>query len=926
MKLRNKVLIILGVGLVGLSTSFYLVSRTLLSRSYAALEEQQLNQDMQRVLDAVNNEVNSLARQAFDYAHWDAAYEYMEERNQEFIEENVSILNIKANVVLFIDPSGTLVSAQAADLDQRKVVPVSKALLSRLSSSPLVNHKSPDSEYKGIVRLPEGPMMLASYPIVTSASKGPIRGTLIMGRYLNATVVQQLSELTKLPNLTIESFDADSLPPDLDEARQVLQGGTELLVEPLNQTSVAAYATLQDIDAQPALLVRVTEPRRIYAQGQASLDYLVFAILATGALSGVAILLFLEKSILSRLDRLSAGISRAGRGDAAAERVMLPGGDELSDLATTFNQTLDQLEQFQQSLRGNAERLQRQNAVLADLSHDESLLQGNLKRAARAFTEATAETLAVERVSVWLYTADQAYLNCLDLYERTPERHSSGLKWSMADCPRYGEALTRDGLVDASDAQTDARTRELVDWYLAPLQITSLLALPIQVMGRTVGVVCCEQLQTRRQWQPEEQTFIYSIANLVSLALESETLQREVGHLLDIVSLVSEGNLTVQAQVSDRITGLVADTFNQLIERLSQILHQVLQSARQVTEAANRQKQLAGTVATNAEQQAQAVSQVLSLTEQVQQAAQGSAEKATASSAALQTASTTVALGQNAIATLTQGIAVLQEGTDRIVQRMKTLGEFVGLADQFVQDQSQIAFITQTLALNASLVAARASEQQDPRQFVVVAREFDSIADQVSKLAQQTSEGLTTIEQRSTQIHSLVSAVDADVQSLGELVRKFTYGVDQSNQAFQQVQSVTEDAVQTGEAVAQFSQTILEAAQTTAHVMQNIAGLATRTAELTQLSRAQSTQIDQLAAQLLQSVQFFNLPDGYTSFVSAAAGADASASSPVDQPQADQANQTEQTNQTDANSASPDQPLLDLAETAEVPLPSLPSA
>lgn len=922
MKLRSKVLIILGVGLVGLSTSFYLVSRTLLSRSYAALEEQQMNQDMQRVLDAVNNEVNSLARQAFDYAHWDAAYEYMEERNQEFIEENVAILNIKVNVVLFIDPSGALVSAQAADLDQRKVVPVSKALLSRLSSSsPLVNHKSPDSEYKGIVQLPEGPMMLASYPIVTSANKGPIRGTLIMGRYLNATVVQQLSELTKLPDLTIERFDADSLPPDLDEARQVLQGGTELVVEPLNQTSVAAYATLQDIDAQPALLVRVTEPRRIYAQGQTSLDYLVFAILATGALSGVAILLFLEKSILSRLDRLSAGISRAGRGDAA-ERVMLPGGDELSDLAMTFNQTLDQLEQFQQSLRGNAERLQRQNEVLADLSHDESLLQGNLKRAARAFTEATAETLAVERVSVWLYTADQAYLNCVDLYERTLERHSSGLKWSMADCPRYGEALTRDGLVDAPDAQTDARTRELVDWYLAPLQITSLLALPIQVMGRTVGVVCCEQLQTRRQWQPEEQTFIYSIANLVSLALESETLQREVGHLLDVVSLVGEGNLTVQAQVSDRITGLVADTFNQLIERLSQILHQVLESARQVTEAANQQKQLAGTVATNAEQQAQAVSQVLSLTEQIQQAAQGSAEQATASSAALQTASTTVALGQNAIATLTQGIAVLQEGTDRIVQRMKTLGEFVGLADQFVQDQSQIAFITQTLALNASLVAARASEQQDPRQFVVVAREFDSIADQVSKLAQQTSEGLTTIEQRSTQIHSLVSAVDADVQSLGELVRKFTYGVDQSNQAFQQVQIVTEDAVQTGEAVAQFSQSILKASQTTAHVMQDIAGLATRTAELTQLSREQSTQIDQLAARLLQSVQFFNLPNGYTSSVSAAAGADsASASSPLGQPQA---NQADQTNQTDANPASPDQPSLDLAETAEVPF--LPSA
>ncbi|HEY9651282.1 MAG TPA: methyl-accepting chemotaxis protein, partial [Coleofasciculaceae cyanobacterium] len=205
-------------------------------------------------------------------------------------------------------------------------------------------------------------------------------------------------------------------------------------------------------------------------------------------------------------------------------------------------------------------------------------------------------------------------------------------------------------------------------------------------------------------------------------------------------------------------------------------------------------------------------------------------------------------------------IAVLQDGTDRIMQRVKTLGEFVGLADQFVQNQNQIALNTQTLSLNASLVAARASEQRDPRQFVIVAREFEFIAEQVSQLAQQTSEGLTALEQQSTQIYSVVSAVDGDVQGLGELVRQFTIGVEQSNQVFDRIQIVTGEAVQAGDAVAHFSQDIVEAAQTTARVIRDIAGLANKTAELTQIAQDRSDQMDLLSAQLLQNVQFFQLP------------------------------------------------------------------
>ncbi|MDX2240956.1 MAG: hypothetical protein NW224_09755, partial [Leptolyngbyaceae cyanobacterium bins.302] len=455
---------------------------------------------------------------------------------------------------------------------------------------------------------------------------------------------------------------------------------------------------------------------------------------------------------------------------------------------------------------------------------------------------------------------DSSNLICLDQYDLSLQQHSDGALLRVDESPEYFFDLKTESFIAVNDVQINQVIHALLARQLVSPDTQLLVNVRIQLADRTVGLIQCNHVQTARSWQAEEQTFVTSIANLIAIVLESEFLQQEVTHLLDVVSNVEEGNLTTQAQVSDRITGLVADTFNRFIERLTDILDQVFTVAHQMSQGANQQTELAQTVATNAELQAEAVGQVLSLTEQVEHAAQDSTERTKASNESLHTVFATLMQGQDAINQLTQGITILQEGTDRIVQRMKTLTEFVGLADQFVQNQNQIAFITQTLSLNASLVAARASQQRDPRQFVVVAREFDSIAEQVSKLAQQTSEGLTALEQQSTQIHTAVSAVDGDVQGLGDLVRQFTIGVEQSNLVFDQVQMATGEAMKAGQAVAHFSQEIVEAAQTTATVMRDIAELANKTAELTQIARERSDQMDLLSTQLLQTAQFFQLP------------------------------------------------------------------
>ena len=620
-----------------------------------------------------------------------------------------------------------------------------------------------------------------------------------------------------------------------------------------------AYAPLRGFASLDWSVVASTETDLAFLPQQQLLRAILLGSVITGVIS-VLLGVVLAKKATKPVEQAAETVELLGQGKLDA-RMEVQGRDELAILGLNINRMAEQIQGLLQTLRQNANQLGIQNDVLAELARDEGLIQGDAREAAKAFTEAISTTLGAYRVSVWIYQPEEKQVYCLCSYDREQALHSLTIeKLPITATPAYYTLVVEQQGLVVTDISEHPVTRELLTQDYLGTDTVSLLEVPIQSLGNYVGSVRCEHAGNLREWKPQEQTFVSSVSNLISLALESEVLQEEVSHLLDVVSEVEDGNLVIQAEVSDRTTGLVADTFNRLIERLSNVLQQVVETARQVSLEANQQRSQAALVADNAEQQAQEVNQVMQLAEEVEETAQGSAHMVQLTNQSLLTVQKSVEQGQQAVTGLTQGISILQDGSDRIIQQMKTLGEFVGLADQFVQDQSQIASLTQTLALNASLVAARAAEQRDPRQFSVAAREFNSIATQVSQLAQQTNNSLTTLEDRSAQIHSVVSSIDAEVQGLGGLVQGFTQGVEQTNQVFSEVQGSTTEAVSAGEDISRSSTDIVKAAQSAAEVVRDIARIATQSAESTQRFRQQADRIDGLSSQLLQKTEFFQLP------------------------------------------------------------------
>ncbi len=655
-----------------------------------------------------------------------------------------------------------------------------------------------------------------------------------------------------------------------------------MLAEESSKGKSGAFTTVDEIDGEQELigfsaipnpianlsnlewsvLVETELEEAFAAQQELGNTFIVGTLITT--ILVMAIVAYIANESVKPILEASTTVKKIGQGDLGF-RLPVKGSDELSTLAANTNSMADKIQQLLGKLQQNSENLSLRNKVvskLLDLVRNEVLIEGNAKEAAKAFTKTIAATLSVDVASIWLYDKSHTTLTCLDRYNRKSQQHSEEQILKAEDLPKYFEALELGEIIAIDNTEKNPIVSELPELEKIPPQIASMLNVPVRnASGQTQGFVRCENQETPRQWTTEEQTFMNSVASLLSLSIESEFIQNEVAHLLDVVSHLEEGDLTVKAEVSDRITGLVADTLNRLTEGMAWVLVQILNTAQEVRENSRVQKKLASKLAGSAELQVKGVMQVLDLGQKVEKIATESAEQIQTTNQSLSNLETAVDRGHNLLGELTQGIGTLQQSNDRIVQQMKTLGEFVGLADQFVQEQSHIASLTQVLAMNASLVAARAAEQRDPRQFAVVAREFESIANQVSNLAHQTNDGLTILEQRSSQIHKVVSAVDSDVQNLGELMKEFTKGIEKSSQVFDTVQSVNREAVQSERVVVKSSEEIVAAAQCTAEVMEDIANLAAKIAKLTVNSQSRSETVDSLSDQMLKTIDFFSLPE-----------------------------------------------------------------
>ncbi|MCS6796263.1 MAG: ATP-binding protein, partial [Raineya sp.] len=221
-----------------------------------------------------------------------------------------------------------------------------------------------------------------------------------------------------------------------------------------------------------------------------------------------------QKIITNSLALAQKELSRRAEELEKAER-------EMRQLAEAQMEINEQLLKAQRIEKERQAKIEKYNAILTKLSTTSFDKYGSLEKAFQAITEAVAEGLGIERVSIWDYTG--VSIISRDLFERSKNQHSAGVELFAKDFPAYFEGVKSGLAIVAHNAHTHPNTFEFSEVYLKPLGINSMLDVPIRVSGELKGVMCCEYVgEGFRQWTQEDENFARSIAEVISLMIEAD--------------------------------------------------------------------------------------------------------------------------------------------------------------------------------------------------------------------------------------------------------------------------------------------------------------------------------------------------------------------------------------------------------------------
>jgi methyl-accepting chemotaxis protein len=343
-KLHYKILLCVCGSLLVLMIALFLVWQYIVVDRFGQVEKEYANQNMERAVSAVDQDITSVATGTSDWAIWDDTYIFAEDLNQDYVDANFqasSFNSLRMNMILVLDTYGQLIHGEAFDLESGEMVPIPSDVLQHLSGdSPLIQHAETDTGTAGILLLPEGPLLVASQPILNSQREGPIHGTLIMARYFDSSELEYVGTLTRLP-LTSYPLDAAGLPPDFQTAQASLTAGDAVVTHALSKDSIAGYALLDDIDGNPALILRAEMPRYIYNAGQNTIVYALISLAAIGLVVGAAIVVMLQITVLSRLTRLGRHVESIAQSGDLEQEIRVDSKDEIGRLAAAYSSLLD---------------------------------------------------------------------------------------------------------------------------------------------------------------------------------------------------------------------------------------------------------------------------------------------------------------------------------------------------------------------------------------------------------------------------------------------------------------------------------------------------------------------------------------------------------------------------------------------------------
>ena len=332
---------------------------------------------------------------------------------------------------------------------------------------------------------------------------------------------------------------------------------------------------------------------------------------------------------------------------------------------------------------------------------------------------------------------------------------------------------------------------------------------------------------------------------------QNERNQQAILRLLDEMGSLADGDLTVEATVTEDITGTIADSFNYAIEELRKLVTTVNETAIMVDSAAKQTESAAVHMSRAAENQAReinaATESIVSMAASIEEVS-GNAER---SSDVARHSVEVAHKGGEAVRRTIDGMNTIRETIQDTSKRIKRLGESSQEIGNIVELINDIAEQTNILALNASIQASMAGE---------AGRGFAVVADEVQRLAERSTNA-------TKQIEVLVSTIQSDTKEAVVSMERSTTDVVGGALLAENAGAALDEIEQVSNQIANLVQNISSSARQQAGSAADVTRRTTKLREIseqtgkaTTATAAAISKLSEFASQLRKSVAGFTLP------------------------------------------------------------------
>lgn len=346
MTLSQRTILIIVSTFIALLFILAVTSDIILLKSFAALERAVVADNIQKVRNEIEASYDELLASSREFGSTIFQNGHLSIKKLPV----TSLQNRHVDIVICFSHSKQVMASLFLDPDAHKRPDDTGRVINQLGAIVPLAQKDPGDSIRGMVVLEGKPLQLVLSPLPGSDL------LLVVGRYLDGDEVNRI--------ITVTEFVLDLIPiseggnaRDITAALAAFSDGDDSHVQVLNRDTVAGYTLFTDLFDRPALIARISEERLLYAQGKATIMYVITSLFVAGGVFCFVMLFFIRGTILNRLASLTRNVADVtSQRDITARLPVSDQQDELRDLTVSINSMLDSLESSDKGLRESEER------------------------------------------------------------------------------------------------------------------------------------------------------------------------------------------------------------------------------------------------------------------------------------------------------------------------------------------------------------------------------------------------------------------------------------------------------------------------------------------------------------------------------------------------------------------------------------------